>query len=150
VKKEAKEEPVEGKISEELDILTQLEKAKKEAIETLKTPKRELIKTSNQQINEGTTTEEQLIPKNDGNKVRLTEIEPEYMIPSTFQESKLFFEEFGNLQTIDIEFINKFKINNVNLINSRVVNPDFLDLENLFYYVSILKLLNIDKFYGVS
>ncbi|MFW9825534.1 MAG: hypothetical protein ACFFE4_21505, partial [Candidatus Thorarchaeota archaeon] len=48
------------------------------------------------------------------------------------------------LPSVNPEIINKLKINTVNLLNSRVVNPDFLDLENLFYYVSIMKMLGID------
>ena len=50
----------------------------------------------------------------------------------------------GNFQPVKPEFINKFKINIINLLNSRVVNPDFLDLENLFYYISIIKMLGIE------
>lgn len=144
VKKEIETQNVKENESEELDILTQLQKAKKDFIETLKTPKRELIKTSIQQPDESAVKEVSLKIEKDVEPIPPTTAESNLIIPSSSQASELFLEQFGNLQSVDPEFVRKFRINTVNLINSRVVNPDFLDLENLFYYISILKMLNIE------
>ena len=39
--------------------------------------------------------------------------------------------------------LNKFEMNTQNLINPSMIKPDFLDLENMFYYISIFKMLNL-------
>jgi len=102
-----------------LDILKQLEEAKKESIETLKTPKTEISKSSLEQL-EKTSPKERI------------------------EKSELFLDLLGNLHPVNPEVIKNLKINTINLLNSRVVNPDFLDLENLFYYISIVKMLGIE------
>lgn len=60
------------------------------------------------------------------------------------EEKRVFFDYFGNFSPIHPEIIKSFEIHITNFINSRVINPEFLDLEALFYYISILKMLNID------
>ncbi|MFX1595520.1 MAG: hypothetical protein ACFFBK_05610, partial [Promethearchaeota archaeon] len=40
--------------------------------------------------------------------------------------------------------VNNFKIDKVSLINSKVVNRDYFDLENLFYFISIIKMLDLE------
>ncbi len=51
---------------------------------------------------------------------------------------------FGNFPPINPNIIKTFKINDKNLINSKSINPNFFNLENLFYYITILKMLNIE------
>jgi hypothetical protein len=102
-----------------LDILKQLEEAKKNSIETLKTPNAEVSKPPLEQLKKTISTEE-------------------------YEKAEIFLDQIGNLPLVNPEIIHKFKINTVNLLNSRVVNPDFLDLENLFYYISIIKMLGIE------
>jgi len=151
MKKEEGIDKREEKISEEPNILTQLHEAKKDFIETLKTPKKELLKSSLKQF-------ENVIPEE-----RSTDfIEKINQTPSliaqnnlttfksiprdlTFKSQKVnFLDQFGNLPSVHLDILNKFKINIGNLLNSRVVNPDFIDIENLFYYISILKMTNIE------
>lgn len=126
MKKEKEIDKREEKISEEPNILAQLQEAKKEFIETLRTPKKELLKPSLEQLENFTTFKS--VPRD--------------LTPKSQKVN--FLDNFGNLPHVHLEILNKFKINIDNLLNSRIVNPDFLDLENLFYYLSILKLANIE------
>ena len=141
----------EEKKGDKLDILKQLEEARKDSIETLKAPKTEAFKTSIEQL-KGTNLQKDyqkvadvvkhipsIIPKDNIKTPRTPEIE--YI---TVGKAVIFLDYIGNLPSIDSEIINRFKINTVNLLNSRVVNPDFLDLESLFYYISIMKMLGIE------
>ncbi len=150
MKKEEEIDKREKKISEEPNILAQLQEAKKEFIETLKTPKKELLKPSLEQlenfIHEETPTK--TIEKiNQTPLITQNNLTTFKSIPRdlTLKSQKVnFLDNFGNLPIVYLEILNKFKINIGNLLNSRVVNPDFLDLENLFYYISILKMANIE------
>ncbi len=55
-----------------------------------------------------------------------------------------FLDYYGKFPKIEPNIIQSLSINSVNLINSRVANPnDFLDLETLFYYIAILKMIGI-------
>ena len=126
MKKEKEIDKREEKISEEPNILAQLQEAKEEFIETLRTPKKELLKPSLEQLENFTTFKS--VPRD--------------LTPKSQKVN--FLDNFGNLPHVHLEILNKFKINIGNLLNSRIVNPDFLDLENLFYYLSILKLANIE------
>lgn len=125
MKKEKEIDKRKEKISEEPNILAQLQEAKEEFIETLRTPKKELLKPSLEQLENITTFKS--VPRD--------------LTPKSQKVN--FLDNFGNLPPVHLEILNKFKINIGNLLNSRIVNPDFLDLENLFYYLSILKLANI-------
>jgi len=151
MKKEEGIDKREEKISEEPNILAQLQEAKKDFIETLKKPKKELLKPSLEQF-------ENVIPKRKSTdfKVKINHtpslttqnnLTTFKSIPRdlTFESQKVnFLDQFGNLPSVHLDILNKFKINIGNLLNSRVVNPDFIDLENLFYYISILKMTNIE------
>jgi len=151
MKKEKEIDKGEEKISEDRNILAQLQEAKKEFIETLRTPKKELLKPSLEQL-ENFIHEEK--PTKTIEKINQT---PSLMTQNNLTTFKSvprdltpksqkvnFLDNFGNLPHVHFEILNKFKINISNLLNSRIVNPDFLDLENLFYYISILKLANIE------
>ncbi len=150
MKKEEEIDKREEKISEEPNILAQLQEAKKDFIETLKTPKKELLKPSLEQL-ENFIPEEK--PTKTMEKINQTpsliaqnNLTSFKSVPRdlTFKSQKVnFLDNFGNLPPVNLEILNKFKINIGNLLNSRVVNPDFIDLENLFYYISILKMANI-------
>ncbi|MFX1478479.1 MAG: hypothetical protein ACFFCI_10120 [Promethearchaeota archaeon] len=152
LEKEKKAIKIEKKESAESDILTQLEEAKQEAIQTLKTPKKELLKPSidmlQKEIDQKVPLETQesnietpLISTNENLKASLPPT------PTLKREERLesFLGNFGNLPIVHPDLVNNFKINTGNLVNSKVVNLDFFDLENLFYFISILKMLNIES-----
>ncbi|MGV9205188.1 MAG: hypothetical protein ACOC44_14345, partial [Promethearchaeia archaeon] len=60
------------------------------------------------------------------------------------KKSGYFLDYFGEFPEVDASNLEDFKINRLNLITSRDNNPSFLDLQNLYYYISILKMLNVD------
>ncbi|MFX1455907.1 MAG: hypothetical protein ACFFDB_11095 [Promethearchaeota archaeon] len=124
--------------NDKLDILKELANAKKKSLETLKSQKSEVSKSSLEQF-------ENLISEEKEQELK-QRVKQATITPKIFTESKeeTFLDRFGKLSPVHPEIINKLKINTVNLLNSRVVNPDFLDLENLFYYISIIKMLGID------
>ena len=122
----------------EPDILTQLRTAKEDNIETLKVPKKDLVKPS-------LTPLEKSFEKSKRPDIKTHEYKSSIHLKKTDTNIKTFLDYFGNFPSIHPELISKFKINTINLINSRVKNPDFIDLECLFFYVSILKMLNIDS-----
>ncbi|MBY8985773.1 MAG: hypothetical protein KGD65_11930 [Candidatus Lokiarchaeota archaeon] len=130
----------EGEI-DTLDILKQLEKAKKDSIKTLETPKMEVSKPSLEPLEQ--------LNSDEGHQKIIQEVKPTTPITPkidyvTDEKAEIFLDYIGNLPPVNAEIITRFKINTVNLLNSRVVNPDFLDLENLFYYISIIKMLGIE------
>lgn len=136
----------------EPDILTQLREAKQDIIETLKTPKKDLLQSSIGSL------ETDLISKEVAFQTKMGDlkVEPPIIndgfktIPQKDQElpvelySDTFLDNFGHFSPINPSIINKFNIDKVSLINSKVVNQDFFDLENLFYFISILKMLNLE------
>ena len=139
------------KTGEEPNILTQLQEAKKDIIETLKIPKKKLLTSSLEQLK--TTLNQSETPKSmehvnlPPSSMPQTNLINSNLIKKdiTFESAKKnFLDYFGNLPTVHSEFLNKFRINITNLLNSRIVNPDFLDLEIMFYYVSILKMAAIE------
>ena len=139
------------KTGEEPNILTQLQEAKKDIIETLKIPKKELLKPSLEHLE--TTLKQSETPKSmehanlPPSSMPQTNLINSNLIKKdiTFESNKKnFLDYFGNLPTVHREFLNKFRINITNLLNSRIVNPDFLDLEIMFYYISILKMAAIE------
>ena len=131
----------EKKTKEEPNILTQLHEAKKDFIETLKTPKIVLTSSLERLDNTILGTESPKIMEN----ANLSSSSMTQTNHTTFEsEKKNFLDYFGNLPTVHDEFLNKFRINITNLLNSRIVNPDFLDLEIMFYYISILKMAAIE------
>ncbi|MFW9941909.1 MAG: hypothetical protein ACFFFT_12775 [Candidatus Thorarchaeota archaeon] len=147
MKKEKGIKKLEEKSSGEPNILEQLQEAKKDFIETLKTPQKELIKPSIDQF-ENEISEKKPVDSIEGvnqlsslNSTNLKAIPRELILES---QKANFLDQFGNLPPVHQDLLNKFKINIGNFLNSRVVNPDFIDLENLFYYISILKMANIE------
>ncbi|MFX1410573.1 MAG: hypothetical protein ACFFA6_09485 [Promethearchaeota archaeon] len=111
---------------QDIEILKQLQTAKEDIIETLKKPKKEILKEA---------------PKIKKDFIEHKGITQKLMLD---KEPRLtFLDYFGNFPSISPEITGNFKIDVMNFLNSRVVNPDFLDLENLFYYISILKMLDI-------
>ena len=141
----------EEKKSDGVDILKQLEEARKNSIESLKTPRTEVFKSSIEQLELINLKEDyqkiaediKQIPSN----ILKENIEPSLTADikyPTKEKKEIFLDHIGNLPSLDPEILNRFKINTVNLLNSRVVNPDFFDLESLFYYISIIKMLGIE------
>ncbi len=120
------------------DILAQLRTAKEDIIETLKVPKKEFMKPSLIPL-------EKSFEKIKRPDIKTHEQKSSIHLKKTDINIKTFLDYFGNFPSIHPDLINKFKINTINFTNSRVKNPDFIDLECLFYYVSILKMLNIDS-----
>ncbi|MHA1438234.1 MAG: hypothetical protein ACTSPD_11705 [Promethearchaeota archaeon] len=80
-------------------------------------------------------TQEISVPKGEP-----TRVEP---LPDYKVELKTYLEYFGNFFPIDASVRAKFNINLTNLINLGILNQDFFDLENLFYYISIFKMLDV-------
>ncbi|MFW9878672.1 MAG: hypothetical protein ACFFG0_36800 [Candidatus Thorarchaeota archaeon] len=121
------------------DILTQLKQAKEGFIETLKTPKKEVLKKSIDYAQRESIQEEL--------KPQITVIKPR---PQVRQESKIilntgsFLDNLGCFKPISTNILDKFKIDKLNLINLKVVNPDYFDLESLYHYISILRMLNLN------
>ena len=97
------------------DILKQLEEAKKENIEVLgKSHLSDMITNNHVQINN---------------------------INEVIQFYTSFLDYFGNFPQLDQELIAKLNINIKDLINSAENIYSFLDLENLFYFLNILRIL---------
>ena len=127
---------IKSKKISELNILAQLQEAKQDIIETLKTPKKDLLKSSivnldGELISKEITSQAKILPQKD------QEIPIE-------TDSDTFLDYFGQFSPIHSSISNQFKIDKVNLINSKVVNQNFFHLENLYYFISILKMLNIE------
>ena len=140
--KESMEIIKENKINE-IDILKQLQKAKEDSIEKIKVKPtangqtdQEGLLSKNQPI-----TQQDLISKLESSIDKITTKPIDYGLQKA---KKAFFEYYGNFPQLPPDLINKIKINIVNFLNSRTINPDFLDLENIFYYISILKMLSIE------
>ncbi|MFX1322716.1 MAG: hypothetical protein ACFFBZ_00115 [Promethearchaeota archaeon] len=96
-------------------ILKQLEEAKKENIEVLgKSPLSDMIRNNHIQIDDKSEV-------------------------IHFYTS--FLDYFGNFPQLDQELIAKLNINIKDFINSALNFYSFLDLENLFYFLSILRIL---------
>ena len=56
-----------------------------------------------------------------------------------------FFDYFGNAPRLSQGIIEMININRFNLLNSGLNHLDYFDLENLFYYISALKMLGLDS-----
>lgn len=113
------------------DILTRLEKAKMNSIERLKSPKNKIIKIDTEILPSKPQPENKPLPQ------------PKLALP-TIEQKKRALDYLTILPIVNPELAQKFNIDIGNLLNSRVINPDLLDLENLYYYISILKMLRIE------
>ncbi|MFO8017433.1 MAG: hypothetical protein R6U96_02260 [Promethearchaeia archaeon] len=60
------------------------------------------------------------------------------------KKSGYFLDHFGEFPEVKSDSLGELTINRLNLITSRDNDSSFLDLENLYYYVSILKMMNVD------
>jgi hypothetical protein len=122
------------------NILDQLREAKEGFIETLKTQKKEVLKPSIELEKKDIVISEEIPQK----KVSKS-------LPKTVQSLNIilntntFIDYYGNFKPIHHGIINKIKVDKLSLINLKVVNLEYFDLENLYYYVSILKMLNIQN-----
>jgi hypothetical protein len=123
---------IKGVTNKEKEIMKELEQAIKESLNTLQaTPLK--VENKTKLINQiGTRPEKGLIeaPK-----------QQEYLVLS---QTNSFLDSIGNTTPISSQVINKFTVDKVNFINIRKNNRDFFDLANLFYYVSISKMLNTE------
>lgn len=120
------------------NILSQLREAKEGFIETLKTPKKEVIKHSVETIKKDIILSEHTPQIEISKPVPLIEQSLNLVL-----KTNTFIDYFGSCIPIHSGIINKIDVDKLSLINSKVVNIEYFDLENLFYYVSILKMLNI-------
>ncbi|TFG25686.1 MAG: hypothetical protein EU529_00300 [Promethearchaeota archaeon] len=77
-------------------------------------------------------------------KVSIQEVIPEKLNFQLPQKQKLFLDSIGSFSPINSDIINEFNIDIANLKNSKDSNLEFLNLENLFYFISILRMLNIE------
>jgi hypothetical protein len=77
-------------------------------------------------------------------KVLVQELTPQKLRFSVPEKPKLFLDYIGRSSPINYDIINEFNVDKDNLINSKDANSKFLNLENLFYYITILRLLNIE------
>lgn len=59
-------------------------------------------------------------------------------------ESTTFLDQFGHFKAIDEQKIQRFTINIDNVKESILQQQNFYDLENLFYYISIMRMLGIN------
>jgi len=64
-------------------------------------------------------------------------------LPKVEAPPESFLDYFGNFPAINPSISNHFSINTSNLLNTWMTNSDYFDLETLFYYISILKMLNL-------
>ncbi|MFX1568499.1 MAG: hypothetical protein ACFFCV_09035 [Promethearchaeota archaeon] len=123
----------------EPDILTQLRVAKQDIIETLNIPKKELIKTPI-----GNLKENSVFKEPDSVLMLSKTTPPEYKEFDIKSYSNSFLDTIGKFTPMNQTLINEFKIDKVNLINLKMINKEFFDLENLFYYISVVKMLNLE------
>ncbi len=136
----------------EQDILAQLQKAKEDIIETLKTPKKSLLTPPTlklkrdsfplEQITQTNNNIQKIHPQVGSHDNKVVRFPPKDL--PTKKEDENFLDFFGKFSPIHLDLINRFKIDTVSLLNSRVNNLDFMDLENIFYYISNLRMLDLD------
>ncbi len=119
----------------ELNILKQLREAKQDIIETLKLPQNELNTLKMAPPQDKAILKEKILPSK-------TTIHPEQVL-HTELISNTFLDYFGQFPPINIDITNRFIIKKDNLIKSKEFNKDIFDLENLYHYIAILKMLNI-------
>ncbi|MFW9971370.1 MAG: hypothetical protein ACFFDF_14345 [Candidatus Odinarchaeota archaeon] len=120
------------------NILNQLREAKEGFMETLKTPKREVLKQSIGSMKKSIKLEEKITQNKISKPMYLKEQESKILL-----KTNTFLDSYGNSMPISSEIINRFDVDKLSLVNLIVVNREYFDLESLFYYVSILKMLNL-------
>ena len=120
--------------SEESDILKKLEEAKLANIEVLR---------SSEVLTEEDIKDldllEPMMPAAHSHTEKRPMIKP---LPG--HEINNFFDYFGNFSSFDSSIVKKFRINYDNLLNSFGSNlKEFFNLETLFYFITILKMINL-------
>ncbi len=123
----------------EIDILHQIKTAKEGSIKTLETFKKESSSRLSNAL--------EIKNRSEGVSVLFKTEEMEKSIDSRVQNllnTGSFIDYFGSFNPIHSDTIMRFKINKKNIVNSELINREFFDLENLYYYISILKMLNLE------
>jgi len=111
-----------GEILSDIDILKQLKEAREKNIEVLKK-----------------------VPVEEQNKAEKELIQTKIRLPtSELAKEKNFLDFFGNFPVINPKLSESLNINTNNLLNAGRNHPEYIDLENLFYYLIIIKYLGID------
>lgn len=64
--------------------------------------------------------------------------------PAEISTPRSFLDYFANMPVAPTSEIANISINQMNLINSGITNLVLFDLESLFYYIKIFKMLNLD------
>lgn len=149
-------ELMKGKKAEK-DILLLLQEAKENSIKTLEIPKKEIIApskiglkrdfASKEKLSHSVASVQKLQTKTMNQETRTERVSP-IRAPSVKRKQTLL-DSFGNFHPLHQEIMNKFEIDKVSFLNSRVKNADYMDLENLFYYISNLRMLNIDNPFSI-
>lgn len=67
-----------------------------------------------------------------------------YKIPQNQEKLTHFLDIFRKFSPINSNILEKFKIDVKNLVNTKNTTPEFFDLENLYYFIAILKMLNLE------
>jgi len=113
------------------DILTRLERAKMNSMERLKRPKDKIAKNYTEILPSKPQPEN--IPVS----------QPKLDLLAIEQDKKALYY-LAKPPIVNPDLTQKFNISLGNLLNSGANNPYLLDLENLYYFISILKMLSID------
>lgn len=117
-----RDDPITNNNNADIDILTKLHEAKEQNIEALKNPVLEETQFS--------YAKEQ------------KESKPVLDLISNSPNGENYYDLFGNLPILKSEIVKLLKINFSNL-KSIALQPEFLDLESLFYYISIYKIFGL-------
>ena len=117
-----RDEPITNNNNADNDILKKLHEAKEQNIEALKNPVLQEIQYP--------SAKEQKKP------------DPVLDLSSKLPNRKNYYDLFGNLPILKSEIVKLLKINFSNL-ESIALHPEFLDLESLFYYISIYKIFGL-------
>jgi len=108
-----------------------IEKAEKKKIKANEVKPQKIIKTAKK----GLSPEAEAIIKD------LVPSKLKFKLP---KKPKSFLNYIGNFIPIDFDIIDKFNIDIVNLIDTKDNDSKFFNLEILFYYITILRMLNIN------
>ena len=120
--------------SEEEEILRKLGEARKANIEVLRSHET----LSKEEIGDLDLLEP-MMPAPHSHSEKLPAVKP---LPGT--EVNNFLDYFGNFSSFDSSIVKKFRINYDNLLNSFGSNlKEYFNLETLFYFLTILKMINI-------
>ncbi len=74
-------------------------------------------------------------------QIAIDSTKPKLKIQET---QKTFLDYLEKFIPLKADVLKKFKIERDGLINFKMINQEFFDLQNLFYFISTLKMLNIE------